>query len=96
MFEMYPAGTMLKDINGNFWIQRAKAAITRHRFITMDDQENYYTQKYLFNVPLPPTDDVIINPPLSWIQVAMNANLVNQHDDVKASLFDAVKRGFNV
>ena len=96
MFEMYPAGSMLKDIIGNFWICRAKAAITRHRFITMDDQENYYMQKYLLNVPLSPNDDVIINPPLSWIQVAMNANLVDQHDDVKASLFDAVKRGFNV
>ena len=26
----------------------------------------------------------------------MHTNLVDQHDDVKASLFDAVKRGFNV
>ena len=90
MFEMHPTGTMLKDINGNFWIRRAKAA---HRFITMDDQENYYMQKYLLNVLLSPNDDVIINPPLSWIQVAMNANLVDQHDDVKASLFVWWPRG---
>ena len=95
MLETYPAGTMLKDTNGNFWVRRARAAITRHRFITVDDQENYYMQKYLLSIPVSPNDDVVANPPSSWIQVAMSANLVDQHHDVRANLMDAVKRGFN-
>ena len=93
---MYPAGAMLKDVTGNYWVRRAKAAITHHRFITVDDQENYYMQKYLLNIPITPKDDVIVHPPLSWIQVAVNVNLVDQHHDVKANLLDAVKRGFNI
>ena len=51
-------------------------------------------QKYLLNVPICATDDVIINPPKSWIRIAMKADLVDQHHDVKASLHDAVKHGF--
>ena len=27
MLEAYPAGTMLKDISGHFWVRRARAAI---------------------------------------------------------------------
>ena len=95
MLEVYPAGTMLKDNNGDYWVRRARAAITRHRFITVDDQENYYMQKYLVKVPLTLNDDVVVYPPSSWIQAAMHANLVDQHHDVRANLMDAVKRGFN-
>ena len=53
-------------------------------------------QKYLLNIPITPDHDVIIHPPLSWIEVAMKANLVDQHHDVKANLLDAVKRGFKI
>ena len=59
MLENYPAETMLKDTNGNFWVRRARAAITRHRFIMVDDQENYYMQKYLLSIPVSPNDDVV-------------------------------------
>ena len=52
---------MVKDINRSYWIRRAKAAVTRHRFITLDDHENYYLQIYMLNVPILPNDDVIIN-----------------------------------
>lgn len=62
----------------------------------MDDQENYYMQKYLINIPVSPSSDVIKHPPSSWIQVAINANIVDQHYDVKANLQDAVKRGFTL
>ena len=34
MLEKYPAGSMLKDAEGNFWVRRARAAIIRYRFIT--------------------------------------------------------------
>ena len=77
MLEMFPAGTMLKDNAGNYWVRRARAAVTRHRFITVDDQENYYMQKYLLNIPVTPSDDIVIHPPLSWIQAAVNANIVD-------------------
>ena len=90
MLETYPAGTMLKDGAGSFWIRRARASVTRHRFITVDDQENYYMQKYLLTTPVTPNDDISTHPPLSWIQVAMNANLVDQHHDVRVNLLDAV------
>ena len=53
-------------------------------------------QKYLVNVPVTPTDDIIIHPPLSWIQVAINANILDKQHDVKAILLDAVKRGFTL
>ena len=96
MFEMYPPGTMLKDVTGNYWVCRARAAITHLRFITVDDQENYYMQKYLLNISITPKDDVIVHPPLSWIQVTVNVNLVDQHHVVRVNLLDAVKRGFNI
>ena len=72
MLEAYPAGTMLKDISGHFWVCRARAAITRHRFITVDDQENYYMQKYLLSIPVSSNDDIVAHPPSSWVKVGMS------------------------
>ena len=62
----------------------------------MEDQEAYYEQKYLLTVPLTPEDDVIVNPPLSWVKATMQADLVDEHHDAKANLMDAVKRGFSL
>ena len=53
-------------------------------------------QKYLLNIPITPKDDVIVHPPLSWIQVAINVNFVDQHHDVRANLLDVIKGGFNI
>ena len=96
MLETYPPGSMLLDTAGTYWVRRATAAVTRHRFITVEDQEAYYEQKYLLTIPLTPTDDVITNPPLSWVKAAMLAGLVDEHHDAKANLMDAVKRGFSL
>ena len=96
ILETYPPGSMLVDTDGAYWVRRATAAITRHRFITVEDQEAYYEQKYLLTVPLIPTDDIITNPPLSWVKAAMQADLVDEHHDAKANLMDAVKRGFSL
>ena len=40
--------------------------ITRHRFISSvgDDQEQYYQQKYLLQVPLTDQHELISNPPV--------------------------------
>ena len=96
MLETYPPGSMLVDATGSYWVRKATAGITRHRFITVEDQEAYYEQKYLLTVPLTPTDGIITNPPLSWVKVAMKANLVDEHHDARANLMDAVKRGFSL
>jgi len=52
-------------------------------------------QKYLLKISLTP-NDVVTQPPSSWVQFAMKGNLVDQHHDVRASLMDAVKCDFNV
>ena len=48
-------------------------------------------QKYLINIPVTPSSDVIKYTPSSLIQVAINANIVDQHYDVRANLQDAIK-----
>ena len=87
---------MLADSNGTYWVRRATAAVTRHRFITIDDQETYYEQKYLLTVPLTATDSIVNEPPTSWVKAAMEANLVDEQHDARATLMDAVKRGFSL
>ena len=96
MLENHPPGSMVPDQNGTYWVRRATAAVTRHRFITVEDQETYYEQKYLLTVPLTSTDSIITKPPSSWVRVAMEANLVDEHHDARATLMDAVKRGFSL
>ena len=96
MLKTHPPGSMLVDTAGKYWVRRATAAVTRHQFITVEDQETYYEQKYLLTIPLTPTDNVITNPPLSWVKAAMTAGLVDEHHDAKANLMDAVKRGFSL
>ena len=57
MLQSYPPGTMLSDTVGNYWIRRARACVTRHRFISLDDQEAFYQQKYMLKVPLSSNDN---------------------------------------
>jgi len=91
MLETYPPGSMLVVTDGTYWIRRATAAVTRHQFITVEDQEAYHEQKYLLTVPLTPTDTVITNPALSSVKEAMQADLVDEHHDAQANLLDTVK-----
>ena len=97
MLETFSPGTMLADANGHYWVRRATACVTRHRFITIDtkEQEAHYEQKYLLNVPLCPSDEVIVTPPSSWIEAAMEKDLVNEKHDAKSNLMDALSRGFS-
>ena len=41
ILETYPPDSMLVDTDGAYWVRRATAAITRHQFITVEDQEAY-------------------------------------------------------
>ena len=95
MLERYPPGSMLVDSNGTYWVRKATGAVTRHRFITIDDQETYYEQKYLLTVPLTATDSIVNEPPSSWVKAAMEASLVDEQHDARSTLMDAVKRGFS-
>ena len=47
-------------------------------------------------MPLCPSDDVIVSPPSSWIQAAMEKDLVDEKLDAKSNLMDAAKRGFRL
>ena len=98
MLETFSAGSMLADINGHYWVRRATACVTRYRFINVStkEQEAYYEQKYLLNVPLCSSDDVVVNPPSSWIEAAMKKDLVDEKLDAKSNLMDAAKRGFSL
>ena len=91
MLERYPPGSMLVDGNGTYWVRKATGAVTRHRFVTIDDQETYHEQKYLLTVPLTATDSIVNEPPppSSWVKAAMEANLVDEQHDARATLMDA-------
>ena len=95
MLERYPPGSMLVDSNGTYWVRKATGAVTRHWFVMIDDQETYYEQKYLLTVPLTATDSTVNEPPSSWVKAAMEANLVDEQHDARATLMDAVKHGFS-
>ena len=45
MLQAHPPGSMLMDTDGNYWIRRARVCVTRHRFISLDDQEAFYEKK---------------------------------------------------
>ena len=42
------------------------------------------------------TDSIVNEPPSSWVKAAMEANLVDEQHDARATLMDAVKRGFSL
>ena len=39
ILETYPPGSMLVGTDGAYWVRRATAAVTWHRFIMVEDQE---------------------------------------------------------
>lgn len=93
VLSMYSPGTVLADREGHYWITRAKMVITRHRFISSvgDDTEKYYQQKYILSVPITEDDDVVLNPPDSWIELRM----CDAHLDALSCLQSAISRGFH-
>ena len=42
MLQAFSPGIMLIDTVSNYWMRRARACVTRHRFISLDDQEAFY------------------------------------------------------
>ena len=95
---MYKPGQMVLDQQGRYWVRRAKMCITRYRFISPvgDEQEKFYEQKYLLNVPISSNDDILINTPQSWMQLCITKGLVDEHADAIFSLESALSRGFHV
>ena len=92
----YPAGSVLKDKQGQYWKRRAKIAVTRFHFLAPvgETQEKFYEQKYLLNVPIMPEDSVITAPPWSWMQLCVEKDLCNKEGDALSCLHTAVSKGF--
>lgn len=84
----FPPGTVLKDCQYRHWVRRAKMAITRHRFLRPvgDDLERFYEQKYLLCTPLVYNDDVVQNPPRSWLEFCVEQVLCDSHQDAMSTL----------
>ena len=93
----YPPGTVLADRVGHYWIRRARMVITRHRFINSvgDDTEKFYQQKFLLTVPLTEDDDVVLNPPDSWVELCAQRGMCDAHLDAFSCLQSAISRGFH-
>lgn len=85
----FKPGTVLADKEEHYWIRRAKMIITRHRFISSvgDDQEQYYQQKYLLHVPITDEDEVVLNPPESWIELCAREGMCDAHLDAISCYF---------
>ena len=94
----YKPGRMLIDINEYYWIRRSQMSPVRYRFISPvgDNQEAFYEQKYLLNVPLFPEHTAITNPPTSWMQLCVTEGMCDTHEDCLTSIQSAISRGFNV
>ena len=88
----HPPGTLLADRMGSYWLRRAKMAITRHRFINSvgDDTEKFYQQKFLLTVPLTEDDDVVLNPPDSWVELCAQRGICDAHLDALSCLQSAI------
>ena len=93
----HPPGTVLADREGHYWIRRAKMVITRHRFISSvgDDTEKFYQQKFLLTVPITADDDVVVNPPDSWVELCAQRGMCDAHLDALSCLQSAISRGFH-
>ena len=60
-----------------------------------DDQELYYQQKYLLQVPLTDEDETVLNPPESWIELCAREGMCDAHLDALSCLQSAISRGFH-
>ena len=94
----YKPGEMLLDQQGRYWVRRAKMCITRYRFINPlgDEQDKFYEQKYLLNVPISYNDDIVVNRSQSWMQLCIMKGIFDEHADAMSSLQSALSRGFHV
>ena len=98
VLERFPPGTMLADKQGHYWVRRSTMAVTRYRFISPvgDDQEKFYEQKYLLHVCMTDEDDVVHNPPRSWLELCASKGMCDAHIDALSCLQSAISRGFNI
>ena len=60
------------------------------------EQQRFYEQKYLINVAVSPDDQILSNPPKSWMQVCIMEGHFDEHADAMSSLHTATSGGFSV
>jgi len=54
-----PPGIMLADQQGHYWVRRSTMAVTCYRFVSpVANDQMFYKQKRLVNVPMTDKDDV--------------------------------------
>ena len=92
--------TVLTDIKGRKWRRRNIEAIPRWRFFMPngENQENYYMQKLVLNLPLR-RDMQILSPEnqsQTYLEECALRNLLSREDDALNSLHDAQQRGFSL
>ena len=94
----FPPGTTLAYKNDRYWVRRSRMTITRHRFISSvgDDQEKYYKQKFLLNVPITDQSEVVQIPPTSLIEHCVRLDMMDSHIDALACMQSGISRGFSV
>ena len=91
---------VLTDLKGRKWRRRNIEAIPRWRFFMPngDNQENFYMQKLVLNLPLR-RDMQILSPEnqsQTYLEECALRNLLSREDDALNSLHDAQQRGFSL
>ena len=92
--------TVLTYIKGRKWRRRNIEAVPRWRFFMPngENQENYYMQKLVLNLPLR-RDMQILSPEnqsQTYLEECAIRNLLSREDDALNSLHDAQQRGFSL
>ena len=95
-----PAHVNLVDQKGRRWKKRNTEAVARWKFYLPngEDQEKYYMQKLILNVPLRKDTPVISpnNVSGTYMEECAIRQLVTQTDDALTALQDARRRGFSL
>ncbi|XP_065054148.1 uncharacterized protein LOC135682959 isoform X4 [Rhopilema esculentum] len=91
---------VLVDRMGRRWKQRKVEAVARWRFYLPngENQENYYMQKLVLNLPLRKETPVISpnNMSKTYMEECAIRNLIEEQDDAMTALQDARQRGFSL
>ncbi|XP_065058005.1 uncharacterized protein LOC135685854 isoform X1 [Rhopilema esculentum] len=91
---------VLVDRMGRRWKQRKVEAVARWRFYLPngENQENYYMQKLVLNLPLRKETPVISpnNVSKTYMEECAIRNLIEEQDDAMTALQDARQRGFSL
>ena len=88
------------DLVGRSWKQRKTEAVARWKFFMPngDDQEQYYMQKVVLNIPLRKDTPILSreNKSRTYLEDCVIRELLSEKDDGLNALHDARQRGFSI